>query len=148
MPNNRILFIIFLWVIHSQAIYALCVNSHRANLREGPGRTYQKTWQVYKNMPFRGVEKIGKWVKVRDVDGDFHWIHGTLVNKNSTCATIKVNQANLRTGPGKKFRKHKKMPLAEKYTSFKLLKIKGEWVLLQHEFGQKAWAHRRLLWVQ
>ena len=131
-----------------QTANALCVKANKANLRSGPGTKYEKTWEVFRYMPFRELEKKGKWYKVRDLDGDTHWIFHKLVTKDYNCAVIKVKKANLRTGPGTKYKKVAFFPSAEKYTSFKLLKTKGGWAHLLDEQGDKSWVSRKLVWVQ
>ena len=49
---------------------ALCVKDKKANLRSGPGKHNEKLWTVLKYMPFRQVGREGKWLKVKDLDGD------------------------------------------------------------------------------
>ncbi len=134
--------------ISSANLWAICVKAPKANLREGPGTSYQKTWQVYKYMPFKILEKHGMWYKIGDVDGDHHWIHKNLVTPSVNCATVKVNKVNLRTGPGLKYKKVPNLPLGEKYMSFKVLEIKDGWAKVKHELGDVAWVHRKLIWVQ
>ncbi|NOX20095.1 MAG: SH3 domain-containing protein [Nitrospirae bacterium] len=125
----------------------LCVISEEANLRSGPGTNYDKNWQVFKYMPLKKIKKKGKWYKVKDVDGDVHWIYGKLVTDKIKCAVVKVDKANVRKGPGTNYPKTDFSP-AIKYDSFKVLKKKGPWYKLVDEFGQVGWIHKKLLWVQ
>jgi SH3-like domain-containing protein len=127
---------------------ALCVKTARANLRASPSRHSTKTWEVYKYMPFREIKRKGAWIKVKDMDGDYHWIYSKLVTSSIKCAVVKSKSANLRTGPGTKYKKKPYISSAQKYSSFKLLKVKGQWLKLKDEFGDTAWIHRKLLWVQ
>ena len=126
---------------------ALCVISEEANLRSGPGTNYDKNWQVFKYMPLKRLKKKGKWYKVKDVDGDVHWIFGRLVTDKIKCAVVKVDKANVRKGPGTNYPKTDFSP-AIKYDSFKVLKKKGQWYKLIDEFGQVGWIHKKLLWIQ
>ncbi len=135
---------IFLAVSES---FPLCVKTSSANLRKGPGKKYEKTWEVFKYMPLKKLAKKGNWYKVKDVDGDIHWIFGGLVTDKYKCAVVKVDKANIRTGPGKKYRFSELSP-AIRYDSFRVLKIKGKWVKVKDEFGDTGWIFRKLLWIQ
>ena len=46
--------------------FALCVNVAEANLRSGPGTKFEKTWEVFKYMPFNKLSTKGGWFKVKD----------------------------------------------------------------------------------
>ncbi|MEF9476212.1 MAG: SH3 domain-containing protein [Candidatus Mariimomonas ferrooxydans] len=138
---------LMLLLIFSNYADALCVNVSMANLRKGPGTKFEKTWQVFKYMPFKKLKKKGNWYKVQDVDGDMHWIYSKLVTGKIKCASVKVDRANIRNGPGTKFRKNEFSP-AIKYDSFKVTKRKKSWVRVIDEFGNSGWIFRKLLWIQ
>lgn len=140
-------FSILMVFIFSGISEALCVSTPVANLRSGPGTKYKKNWQVYKYMPFRRMSRKGNWYMVRDVDGDEHWIHKKIVTSKIQCAVVKVEKANIRSGPGIDFAKADTSP-AIKYDSYKVLKIKGLWVKVLDEYGDKGWIYRKLLWIQ
>jgi SH3-like domain-containing protein len=125
---------------------ALCVKVPKANLREGPGTGFEKTWHVFQYMPFKKIGQKGSWYKVMDVDGDEHWIYKKLVTDRVNCAVVKVNEANVRKGPGKNFEKKDFSP-AIKYDSFKVLKREGKWVKIIDEFGNTGWVFRKLIWI-
>lgn len=131
----------------ASSVKALCVNVPVANLRSGPGTKYKKTWEVFKYMPLRKLSKKGKWYKVKDVDGDVHWIYEELVTRKYRCAVVKSDTANIRTGPGIRYKKTELSP-AIRYDSFKVLKFKRKWVRVVDEFGDKGWIFRKLLWIQ
>jgi len=139
--------IILTFLIFSKTTEALCVNVPQANLRSGPGTNYEKTWQVFKYMPFKKITKKGDWYKVKDVDGDIHWIYGKLLTDKFKCAVVKVDEANVRSGPGIKFKKNALSP-ALRYDSFRVLKIKGSWVKVIDEYGDTGWIFKKLLWIQ
>lgn len=146
---KKILFcglILTLSLIFSNYAFALCVKAPLANLREGPGTKYEKTWHVFKYMPFKKLAQKGNWYKVQDVDGDVHWIYSKLVTGKINCAVVKVDEANVRTGPGTNFEKKAFSP-AIKYDSYKVLKRKGSWVNVIDEFGNTGWIFRKLLWI-
>jgi len=126
---------------------ALCVKVPEANLRSGPGTNHKKTWQVFKYMPLEKISAKGDWYKVRDVDGDVHWIFSRLVTDGFKCAVVKVDEANIRTGPGTNHPKTDMSP-ALRYYSYRVLKIDGKWVQLKDEYDNTAWIYRNLLWIQ
>jgi SH3-like domain-containing protein len=142
-----LLAMLFIFFITSSYSHALCVNVPEANLRKGPGTKYDKTWEVFKYMPFLKIGQKGNWYKVKDVDGDIHWIYKKLVTDKFRCAVVKVDKANVRSGPGTKYSKKALSP-ALKYDSFKVLKIKSSWVKVIDEFGDTGWIFRKLLWIQ
>ncbi len=126
---------------------ALCVNVPEANLRSGPGTKYEKRWLVFKYTALKRLSRKGGWYKVKDVDGDVHWINAKLVTSRFNCAVVKVRRANVRSGPGTRYRKTALSP-AIKYDAFKVIKRKGAWVKVMDEFGEKGWIYRKLLWIQ
>jgi SH3-like domain-containing protein len=138
--------IIFFLIVFSGIAHALCVTVSDANLRSGPGTNYQKTWEVFKYMPFQKINRKGDWYKIKDVDGDTHWIYRKLVTDKFNCAVVKVEKANVRTGPGEQFNEEYFSP-SLKYDSYKVLKRKGEWINVQDEFGATGWIFRKLLWI-
>lgn len=146
--KNIIMFTLSLlvFVMLGNLSYALCVNTSEANLRSGPGTKYEKTWTVFKYMPFKKLEKKGNWYKVEDVDGDRHWIYRKLVTDKFNCAVVKVEKANVRTGPGTPYGKKYAAP-SVKYDSYRVLERKGKWVRVRDEFGEEGWIFRKLLWI-
>jgi len=133
-------------LISSIYAYPLCINVSEANLRGGPGTKYEKTWEVFKFMPFQKLSKKGNWFKVKDVDGDVHWVYRKLVTEKFQCAVVKVDKANIRSGPGTKYSKNALSP-ALKYDSFKVLETSSSWVKVTDEFGDSGWIFRNLLWI-
>ncbi|GBE06388.1 MAG TPA: hypothetical protein ENG95_05855 [Nitrospirae bacterium] len=139
-------FALLLLLIFCSYAEAICVKAPLANLRKGPGTGYEKTWHVFKYMPLKKISQKGNWYKVQDVDGDTHWIYKNLVTSRMDCAVVKVDEANIRSGPGTKFRKTEFSP-AIKYDSFKVLKRTGSWVKVIDEFNDTGWIFRKLLWI-
>jgi SH3-like domain-containing protein len=141
-------FILFsLIVLFNDNAYALCVKTSDANLRSGPGTKHKKTWEVFKYMPLKKIGSQGNWYKVKDVDGDIHWVYHTLVTDKYKCAVVKIKKANVRSGPGTNYKINILSP-ALKYYSFKVIDTKQSWVNVMDEYNDKGWIHRNLLWVQ
>lgn len=141
-------FILTLLLIWTPTLFGLCVESQTANLRSGPSTNYPKSWEVYKYMPFKLIKRKGDWYHVQDLEGDKHWVYKKLVTSKFKCAAVKVSKANLRTGPGTRYPQSVVYPSADKYESFKVLKTKDGWALLQDMDGDKLWVSKKLLWIQ
>jgi SH3-like domain-containing protein len=140
-------FTLVVFLFQQETAEALCVKDKKANLRSGPGKHNEKLWTVLKYMPFRQIGREGKWLKVKDLDGDIYWIYRTITTKAYMCAVIKNHKTNLRQGPATKFPQVEWSPI-DKYFSMKVLKIKGSWVHVEDSTGDRAWVHRSLVWIQ
>lgn len=114
----------------------------RANLRSGPATDSRVNWIVYKHMPLTLVEKKEQWLRVRDVDGDLHWIFESLVSDKEDCVTIVSDLANIRRGPGTNF---KKWFSVKRYTSFRKTGSEKQWVRVEYE-GEVMWVFHTLVW--
>ena len=126
---------------------ALCIKDKKANLRQGPGKHYEKLWTVFKYMPFKQLEKKNNWRRVQELEGDTYWIYKKITTKKYMCAVIKNNKTKLRQGPGTKFPEVEWSPI-DKFFSMKVLKIKNSWVHIEDSAGDRAWVHRPLVWIQ
>ena len=126
---------------------ALCIKVSEANLRAGPGTNYEKSWEVFKYMPLKKIGQQGKWYQVEDVDGDTHWVYSRLATSAMQCAVVKVDKANVRTGPGTRYAKSGISPV-EKYYAFKVIGSKGEWANVQDEVSNTGWIAKSLIWMQ
>ena len=126
---------------------AWCIKAPEANLRKGPGTNHEKTWEVFKYMPLQKIGEKGSWYHMQDVDGDKHWVYSKLVTNSMRCATIKVESANVRTGPGTNHETLFSTPV-EKYYCFKVLETRGDWVRVEDELSNKGWVYKPLLWIQ
>ena len=134
-------------LLHGTMAEALCIKDKKANLRQGPGKHYEKLWTVFKYMPFKRLKRKGDWLRVQDLDGDIYWVYRKLTTEKYRCAVIKNNKTNIRQGPGTKFPEVPWSPI-DKYFSMKVLKINNSWVHVEDSTGDKAWVHRPLVWVQ
>jgi SH3-like domain-containing protein len=128
-------------------VCALCIDVTEANLRSGPGTKYEKTWKVFKYMPLQQISKERNWYKVKDIEGDVHWVYRKQVTNKFKCAVVKVNVANIRSGPAREYKTVYISP-AMKYESFKVITNKELWVNVQDEFNNTGWIFRKLLWIQ
>ena len=120
----------------------LCIKAPHANLRAGPGAKFRVTWEVNRHMPLLQVAKEGEWIKVRDVDGDLHWVSDKVVTGQQDCVTVKSERANIRKAPNNKA---DTWFTVEKYTSFRRIGQKDKWVKIEYE-GETMWVAQALVW--
>lgn len=149
---KRIIIILSFFLVSfllSAPAYAVCVKVKKANLRTGPGTSYEKAWEIYKYMPFLkvGVSVSGDWQAVKDVDGDVNWLHKKLITSAFKCAVVKNDSVTVRKGPGTNYSKSSLSP-ATRYSSFRVLKKKGNWVRVKDEWDHIGWIHKNYLWIQ
>ena len=62
-------FLIFFFTIPVQG-KMMTINGDKVNLRTGPGKNYSIKWEYGSGFPVKVVEKRGKWIKVKDFEGD------------------------------------------------------------------------------
>jgi len=120
----------------------LAVKSSKANIRSGPGTSYDILWEVEKYHPLLILETKDKWCRFRDFEGDKGWIYRSLLGKIKTVITTK-NKCRVRSGPGKT---NDILFTTEKGIPFKVLEKKGGWLHVQHTDGDKGWVYKSLVW--
>jgi SH3-like domain-containing protein len=121
----------------------LCVTAGKANLRSGPGTAYRITWEVPRHMPLVEAAREGDWIKVRDLDGDIHWVFSGAVTKTARCAVVKTEKAHLRKEPGAKAAALRD---AARHECFRLDGEKGGWLKLDVD-GKPAWVAASDVWT-
>ncbi len=124
----------------------LAVKVSVANIRSGPGTTYEVLWQVEKFTPMQVLDKdkSGKWYYIKDFEGTIGWISKDVMAKMDTVITKpRDERCNIRSGPGTgndvTFKAIKGVP-------FKVLERKGNWIHIQHTDGDDGWIHKNLVW--
>ena len=70
-----------------------------ANIRSGPGASYDILWKVEKYYPIFVIEKKDPWIHFKDFEDDKGWVHKSLVRKLEAVIT-KKDLCNIRSGPG------------------------------------------------
>ena len=136
--------LVFLVLICANLAHAerLAISATVANVRSGPGTSYDIIWKVEKYHPLFIIKKANEWYRFEDFEGDKGWVHKSLVGKIKTIIT-KNDISNIRTGPGTKF---KVLFKVEKGIPFKVLKRQGQWINIQHADGDQGWIHASLVW--
>jgi SH3-like domain-containing protein len=113
-----------------------------ANIRSGPGTSYDILWNAEKYYPLFVFEKSGPWYHFRDFEGDEGWIHKSLVGKIASIITIK-SKCNVRSGPGPRYETRFSV---EDGIPFRVLGRKGNWIHIEHADGDKGWIYKTLTW--
>ena len=136
--------VVFL-LLCSPWVHGLCIKTNKANLRKGPGSHYPKTWTVGLYTPLIKLEKRNGWYKVKDVDGEVHWVYHTLTTHSYSCLTVRSEIANLRTGPGSRFPRPD-FKRVDRYTSFKKMDREGDWFKVIDIYGKGFWIYSKSVW--
>ncbi len=123
------------------------VNGERVQVRSGAGTKYTVKWEYGNGFPLKVLSRKGKWVKVKDFEGDTGWIYSSYVNSEQHMI-VKVNKGkkkkiNIRSGPSTNY---KKVGQAYYGVVFQTLEQKKGWAKVKHESGLTGWVKRSLLW--
>jgi SH3-like domain-containing protein len=113
-----------------------------ANMRSGPGKKFDKIWQVEQYHPVMVVEKKGDWYKIKDFENDMAWLHKSLLGKIECVISIK-EECNIRSKPNTKSAILFKV---EKGVPFKVLERQGNWIKIKHADGDVGWIYKTLVW--
>ena len=124
------------------AAAAMVMVKEKANIRKGPGLKFKVLWTAYKYYPLEVIGKRGRWLKVRDFEGDIGWVARSIVAE-SPAVVVKVKMANIRA---KSSTKSSVSIQAKRGVAFKLLRRKGKWLQVEHEDGEKGWIFYTLVW--
>ena len=60
-------------------ISSVITKKKKCNVRSGPGTTYDILFTVENGVPFKVIERKGRWIHIHHADGDKGWIHESLV---------------------------------------------------------------------
>lgn len=60
-------------------IPTVVVRARSAKVRSGPGTRYRVRFIAERGSAFELIKKMGKWIRVRHMDGDGGWIHRKLL---------------------------------------------------------------------
>ncbi|MBN2062616.1 MAG: SH3 domain-containing protein [Deltaproteobacteria bacterium] len=113
-----------------------------ANIRSGPGTKYDILYQAEKYYPLLIIDKSGNWYKIKDFEGDFGWVHRSLVSKIESVITT-GQKCNIRSGPGTDY---EILFVSQRGVPFIVLKRKGKWINVKHSEGHEGWIHDSLIW--
>ncbi len=120
------------------------IGKDNVNIRSGPGLQTSIIFQAPLGYPIEVEKQKGKWVYFRDWENYTGWVYKPLVSSINT-AVVQVEHANIRKGPGLKYRV---VLRADKGEIFKVFKKKGNWVKVGYylENTVVGWIRQDLVW--
>lgn len=135
--------ILFSFCTPALAAEYISIKKDGVNIRSGPStKKTEILWEVFKDFPLQVVKRKGDWIQAKDFEGDQGWVFANLAGKNKR-VIVKVNTANMRTGPGKDF----ELVATVKYGVVFTPKEKdGDWIQVRHEDGTSGWIYNKLIW--
>ena len=134
-------FLIFFFMSSIAMAARVSVSVPVANIRSGPGGTYEVLWKVERHHPFEIIKTSGVWYRFRDFEGDEGWIHKSLVSKTPSIITKKKCNVRLKPSTASDI-----LFTVEKGIPFKIIKKKGVWINVKHADGDTGWIHKTLVW--
>ena len=127
----------------AQARDMVSVNRPEINMRSGAGTDHPAMWLLDRGYPLLVTGKQGKWLKVRDFENDEGWVYGPLTSSSKPHFVVKSTTANIRNGPGTKYRIIGKAEFGE---VLRRQQIQGKWAKVKTGGGITGWVARSLLW--
>ncbi|BCO08687.1 hypothetical protein GF1_10630 [Desulfolithobacter dissulfuricans] len=112
------------------------------NMRSGPDTKYEVLYELPAGYPLKVLGRKGKWLKVVDFEGSKGWIYSSLVDKTPHVIVTVKTEANVRSGPGTKY---KKIGSVAREVILKKVDQKGDWVKVSHP-QLTGWIHKKLIW--
>jgi SH3-like domain-containing protein len=118
------------------------VKGSMLNMRSGPGTNTEVLWELQRGYPLQVVQRKNRWAQVRDFEGDTGWVAASLTGRTPH-HIVKVNNANVRKGPGTQYR------IVGKASYGELVRTKEKrsgWVRVERPSGSSGWISKKLLW--
>ncbi len=118
------------------------IKGSKVNMRAGPDLRSEVLWELRRGYPLKVLKRRGRWLQVVDFENDRGWVARSLTGK-SPHHVVKSSTANVRKGPGTRNPIIGKAKYGE---TLRTLTVRGKWVRVQREGGQKGWIAKGLLW--
>lgn len=112
------------------------------NIRSGPNTKSAILWEVFKGFPLQVLEEKNDWAHIVDFEDDKGWIYSSLYNDQKTMI-IKVDNANMRSGPGKNY---DIIATVKKGVVFTPIASEGSWIKVSYKNDITGWIYNTLLW--
>jgi len=118
------------------------VDRDKINMRAGAGTGHEVLWSLSRGYPLMVTDQRAGWLRVRDFEGDTGWVLGRLTGRQPHMV-VKVDRANLRSGPGTRYRTVGHAIYGE---VLRTLQRERDWVKVKQAGGPTAWVARKLVW--
>lgn len=112
------------------------------NMRARPSTGADVLWRLGAGYPLKVLQRKGSWLRVVDFENDKGWVARRLTS-GTPHVIVKSPHANLRSGPGTKYRI---LGRANYGDVFQVLDKRKTWIQVQGEDERKGWIARGLLW--
>lgn len=130
-------------VLAQPAKQMVSVKGSVLNMRSGPSTKTEVLWELQRGYPLQVTQRKGRWLKVRDFEGDTGWVAGSLTGR-TPYHIVKSSTANVRSGPSTKNRIVGK---AEQGELLRTREKRSGWVRVERQDGKKGgWISGKLLW--
>jgi len=131
----------------SEPLQAGCITKDGVLLKSRLGKKAPTSWQVRRYTPFKRLgEPYNGWVHVRDFEGEKHWVQQKFFTEKYHCLIVRKDSTPIMVAP-KKRSNQKFKQLAEKYETFKFLKVKKGWVQIKDVHGDTGWVLLSDVWL-
>lgn len=138
-----LLLLLVLLLPAAQAREMVSVDRPEINMRSGAGTDHPALWLLDRGYPLLVTGKQGKWLKVSDFENDEGWVYGPLTSSSKPHFVVKSPTANIRSGPGTRYRIIGKAEFGE---VLRRQQIQGKWAKVKSAAGLTGWVARSLLW--
>ncbi len=88
-------------------------------------------------MPFVRLESKSGWSRLKDMDGEEHWLWSKDLSTAVSCIVVKSQVAALRVEAFRQFTTRGAAHF-DRYTPLKKLDILGEWIKVEDENGRQS----------
>lgn len=126
----------------AQAQEMVSIDRPVVNMRSGAGTEHEAIWKLNRGYPLIVTESKGDWLKVRDFENDEGWVAKRLTGKTPHFV-VKSTTANIRSGPGTKYRVVGKAVYGE---VLRTVERRSNWAKVRNGDGLVGWVSRTLLW--
>ena len=118
------------------------ISGSSANMRTGPDTGAKVMWELKRGYPLEVVQQKGRWLKVKDFEGDQGWVARSLTG-SAPHYVVKSPTGKLRKGPGTQH------AIVGKVVYGDVLRTgeqRSGWALVKTQNGQQGWISQKLMW--
>lgn len=126
----------------AQAAKFVSIDRPEVNMRTGPGTRHEASWTLIRGYPLQVLGRTGRWLKVKDFEGDIGWVSRPLTGATPH-HIVRGRVANVRSGPGTQ---HRIVGQAEYGEVVRTVERRGSWVKVRRTDAPGGWISKKLLW--
>lgn len=145
--KNTFCFLVIWLIILAAPVWAstASIKKDKVNVRSAPNLKSEVLFQAHLGYPVEIAQTEGKWVKIKDWQGNVGWVYRPLISKEVKTAVVLPERVNIRKGPGLKY---KVVGQAESGEVYKVFSKKNGWVKVGYylENQEVGWIRDDLVW--